>query len=163
MQSRKKLTGSDDNLKPPKPNDPVLAAALQGLISEMAYADNTRPYALVIAGPNGAGKSTLTRDVVNVADITVVDPDAIAKLLPLDSVGLRDRLVQQFLTYIRQSYVAANMNLAYETVFSDPARAKLNELQSMKDAGYRVYFEPCPMRYEPEQAPCFQAEMSLGE
>ena len=140
MQSRKKLPGTDDNPKSPQPNDPALAAALQGLIGEMAYADNTRPYALVIAGPNGAGKSTLTRDVINEVGISVVDPDQLAKVLPPDSTGLNDLMVQKLLNDYRQIYAKAGKSLAYETVFSDPIGAKLLELKSMQDAGYRIYF-----------------------
>ena len=102
MQSRKKLPGAADNPKSPPPNDPALAAALQGLIGEMAYADNARPYALVIAGPNGAGKSTLTRDVINEVGISVVDPDQLAKVLPPDPTGLNHLIVQKFLNDYRQ-------------------------------------------------------------
>jgi predicted ABC-type ATPase len=92
-----------------------------------------RPVIVVIAGPNGAGKTTFFHSHLREAGLRFVNADDIARELDVSAYeaaaladALRGELVRQ-----RESFV-------FETVFSDPAGAKLAFLKSAAAAGYNV-------------------------
>lgn len=92
-----------------------------------------RPVIVAIAGPNGAGKTTFYRGHLVPAGLRFVNADVIAHELDLDAYAaasaaeaIRCELVRQ-----RESFV-------FETVFSDPAGAKLAFLKDAAVADYNV-------------------------
>jgi predicted ABC-type ATPase len=92
-----------------------------------------RPLLVAVAGPNGAGKTTFYHSTLKWAGLALVNADNIARELHMDAyeaaraaAAVRDELVRQ-----RESFV-------FETVFSDPAGAKLAFLERAADSGYTV-------------------------
>jgi len=92
-----------------------------------------RPILVAVAGPNGAGKSTFYQAHLSPAGLRLVNADVLARELELDAYAaaraadaLRVALVQR-----RESFV-------FETVFSDPAGAKLAFLKDAASSGYTV-------------------------
>jgi predicted ABC-type ATPase len=99
----------------------------------MNLALDQRPIVVALAGPNGAGKTTFYHAHLKMAGLRLVNADTIARELNLDAYeaarvadSLRRELVKQ-----RESFV-------FETVFSDPVRAKLTFLKEAAQAGYAV-------------------------
>jgi predicted ABC-type ATPase len=92
-----------------------------------------RPIVVAIAGPNGAGKSTFYQAFLRDSGLPFVNADVLANRLSLDAyaaVTLADQ--------IREDLVAQRQSFIFETVFSDPASAKLQFLASTAKAGYSV-------------------------
>jgi predicted ABC-type ATPase len=90
-----------------------------------------RPVIVAIAGPNGAGKTTFYRAHLQPAGLRFVNADVLAGELSIDpyaAARLADSLRQELMQQ-RESFV-------FETVFSDPVRAKLALLKGAKHAGY---------------------------
>lgn len=92
-----------------------------------------RPVIVAIAGPNGAGKTTFFHPHLREVGLRFVNADDIARELDVSAYegaalaeALRCELVRQ-----RESFV-------FETVFSDPAGAKLAFLTAAAAAGYNV-------------------------
>lgn len=92
-----------------------------------------RPIIVAIAGPNGAGKSTFYYAHLRQSGLRFINADVLAHELGLDAYAaaaaadvLRKELVRE-----RESFV-------FETVFSDPAGAKLAFLNDAIEAGYAV-------------------------
>lgn len=88
---------------------------------------------VAVAGPNGAGKSTFYHAHLRHTGWRFVNADVLARELgldPYDAAKVADALRQQ-LVLQRESFV-------FETVFSDPAGAKLEFLKEAVQAGYRV-------------------------
>jgi predicted ABC-type ATPase len=88
---------------------------------------------LALAGPNGAGKTTFYYSHLQRCGLRFVNADAIAREMHIDAyaaarvaAALREQLVRQGESFI------------FETVFSDPAREKLNFLKRASAAGYSV-------------------------
>src|ERR1700722_6738707 len=94
---------------------------------------NARPIMIVIAGPNGAGKTTFFHSHLHATGLRFVNADDIARELDVSSYeaaeiadALRRELVRQ-----RESFV-------FETVFSDPAGAKVAFLNEAAASAYNV-------------------------
>jgi predicted ABC-type ATPase len=92
-----------------------------------------RPVIVAIAGPNGAGKTTFFEAFIRPAALPFVNADEIARELSLDAYA-----AAEVASRIRQELVARRESFAFETVFSDPARAKLDFLRSAVNLGYTV-------------------------
>lgn len=93
---------------------------------------------LVVAGPNGAGKTTFVETFVELFNIPVVNPDAIARALfpgsPEEAVYEAARAAD----VVRRDLVARGVSFCMETVFSDPKGAKLAFLEEARRRGYVV-------------------------
>ncbi len=86
-----------------------------------------------IAGPNGAGKSTFFGAFFRDTGLRFVNADALSRELNLDSyraAGVANA--------IRNELVARNQSFAFETVFSDTVREKVEFLKAATAAGYDV-------------------------
>jgi predicted ABC-type ATPase len=91
------------------------------------------PVIVALAGPNGAGKTTFYHAHLKAAGLRLVNTDTIARELsldPYDAARVADTVRRELLKQ-RESFV-------FETVFSDPAGAKLAFLQEAIQAGYAV-------------------------
>jgi len=94
---------------------------------------NRRPIVVAMAGPNGAGKSTFFEAHFKSSGLRLLNADALAHELDVDSyeaarmaAALRIELVKQ-----RESFI-------FETVFSDPVGDKLRFLKQTAESGYAV-------------------------
>ena len=92
-----------------------------------------KPELVLLAGPNGAGKSTFYQVNLQVTGLPFLNSDVVAKEL-----GLTDYEASRAMDELRALYIARGISFISETVFSDPAGAKLAMLQSAIDAGYNV-------------------------
>lgn len=91
------------------------------------------PALVMLAGPSGAGKSTFYRAFLERHQLPFVNADQFAGDLGLDAYeaaaiadAVRARMVEERISFIS------------ETVFSDPAGAKLDFLLSAVEAGFEV-------------------------
>ncbi len=92
-----------------------------------------RPVIVAIAGPNGAGKTTFFHSHLRPAGLRFVNADDLACELEApayEAAALADALRRELLRQ-RESFI-------FETVFSDPAGAKLAFLGEAAAAGYQV-------------------------
>ena len=92
-----------------------------------------RPVVVAIAGPNGAGKTTFYETFIRPAGLRFLNADVIASELavePYSAARLADSL--------RQELVKQRESFVFETVFSDPAGAKLDFLKNAAHEGYNV-------------------------
>jgi predicted ABC-type ATPase len=93
---------------------------------------------VVVAGPNGAGKSTFVDRFLQPLELPVVNPDAIARaLFPGASVEAAYEAAQAA-DAVRADLVARGVSFCMETVFSDPAGAKVAFLEDARQRGYVV-------------------------
>lgn len=92
-----------------------------------------RPLLVAVAGPNGAGKSTFYETHLNSSGLAFVNADVLALQLDLDAYEAADHAAQ-----LRQELVRRRESFIFETVFSDPAKAKLTFLKDAVDKGYTV-------------------------
>ncbi|HEX9290446.1 MAG TPA: zeta toxin family protein [Anaeromyxobacteraceae bacterium] len=92
-----------------------------------------RPILVAVAGPNGAGKSTFYEVFLRQAGLRYVNADDIARELQIDAYE-----AARFAEQVRQILFEAGESFVFETVFSDPAGAKLAFLASAKEKGYTV-------------------------
>ena len=92
-----------------------------------------RPVIVTVAGPNGAGKTTFCHAHLAAAGLRFVNADVIARELDLDAYAAASAAdaIRRQLCALRESFV-------FETVFSDPAGAKLDFLREAEGAGYNV-------------------------
>lgn len=91
------------------------------------------PLLIFLAGPNGAGKSTFYETYLKTFGLPFVNADRICAGLDIpdrEAAAVADALRTQMVTE-RHSFIT-------ETVFSDPAGAKLQFLRRAMDAGYLV-------------------------
>jgi predicted ABC-type ATPase len=96
------------------------------------------PELVVLAGPNGAGKSTFFELYLRQTGVRFVNADLIARALsPSDptAVGYAAAAAAEA---ERRALLAARESFCMETVFSDPAGAKLAFLKEARAAGYGV-------------------------
>jgi len=92
-----------------------------------------RPRLLFLAGPNGAGKSTFYEAFLKDSGLPFVNADRIAAAL-----GVSDSEAAAAADAARKQLLAEGVSFITETVFSDPAGAKLQFLRDAIAAGYRV-------------------------
>ncbi len=92
-----------------------------------------RPLIVAVAGPNGAGKTTFYHAHLQAAGLRFVNADVLAHELDLEAYAAADaaEAVRRILLAQRESFV-------FETVFSDPAGAKVGFLKEAAAAGYTV-------------------------
>lgn len=91
------------------------------------------PRLIFLAGPNGAGKSTFFEAYLKSSELPFVNADRIAAALDIsneEAAVAADALRAQLIAD-RDSFIT-------ETVFSDPAGAKLKLLREAVAMGYRV-------------------------
>jgi hypothetical protein len=97
-----------------------------------------RPVIVAIAGPNGAGKTTFFHSHLRDAGLRFVNADDIAHELeasPYEAAEIADAL--------RRELVRQRESFVFETVFSDPAGAKVAFLKEAATAGLSSPFRPC--------------------
>lgn len=101
------------------------------------FAD-AKPLLLVLAGPNGAGKSTFFEVYLAESGLPFVNADRLAlRISPSDPMAVAYQAAELAETERRQ-LLAEGRSFCMETVFSDPAGAKLGLLKDAQGAGYRV-------------------------
>ena len=83
-----------------------------------------RPLLVAIAGPNGAGKSTFYEAFLAPSGLRFVNADRIAAELELEAYAAAEVAAR-----IRAELVARGESFVFETVFSDPAGAKVEDLR----------------------------------
>ena len=92
-----------------------------------------KPQLVFLAGPNGAGKSTFYDAFLSTSPLPFLNADVIEARTGITSVE-----VARMLDAMRDELVAQGASFITETVFSDPAGAKLAFLKRAVDAGYDV-------------------------
>lgn len=110
--------------------------------SRKSAAPVERPRLLVVAGPNGSGKTSVTEQGLRhewFHGCLYINPDNLAR----DRFGdwnSPDAVLKaaQLADAMRENALAAGQSLAFETVFSTPA--KLDYLRRAKQAGYFIRF-----------------------
>lgn len=87
----------------------------------------------MLAGPNGAGKSTYYRTFLSSSGLPFINADElVARLhIPVEEAAT-------FADKVREEMLSAGESFITETVFSDPAGAKLDFLRKAIAAGYQV-------------------------
>jgi len=98
------------------------------------------PWLIVLAGPNGAGKSTFFDVFLRPRGFRFVNADLIARGLPVGDRADTAYRAMELAEVERRALVARGDTFVMETVFSDPAGAKLNFLRDARTRGYRVAF-----------------------
>lgn len=98
------------------------------------------PWLIVLAGPNGAGKSTFFDVFLRSRGFRFVNADLIARGLAGAEPGDVAYRAAALADIERRALVARGDTFVMETVFSDPAGAKLDFLRDARSRGYRVAF-----------------------
>lgn len=98
------------------------------------------PWLIVLAGPNGAGKSTFFDVFLRSRGFRFVNADLIARGLPGEDRADTAYRAAELAEIERRALVARGDTFVMETVFSDPAGAKLGFLREARSRGYRVAF-----------------------
>lgn len=98
------------------------------------------PWLIVIAGPNGAGKSTFFDVFLRPRGFRFVNADWIERGLPGEDRAQVAYRAAELAEIERRALVARGDTFVMETVFSDPAGAKLSFLRDARARGYRVAF-----------------------
>ncbi len=99
----------------------------------------SRPQMFLVAGVNGSGKSTFTKTIVkSFADVTVIDPDAIARSITgsfatIDAASLAAG--KRALLAVQQC-IERNQSFIVESTLSGAVYRRY--LQQAKDAGFRT-------------------------
>lgn len=99
-----------------------------------------RPWLIVLAGPNGAGKSTFFDVFLRPRGFRFVNADLIARGLPASDRADVAYRAAELAAIERRALVARGDTFVMETVFSDPAGAKLDFLRDARARGYRIAF-----------------------
>ena len=101
------------------------------------------PSLIFVAGPNGAGKSTFFAEYVEPLGLPYVNADELARRLrDADPDATRDDLDRRAFREaerLRAALLEAGVSFATETVFSDPAGAKLRFLQTARRRGFATF------------------------
>jgi len=98
------------------------------------------PWLIVLAGPNGAGKTTFFDVFLRSRGFRFVNADLIARGLPGDDRAAVAYRAAELAEIERRALVARADTFVMETVFSDPAGAKLDFLRDARSRGHRVAF-----------------------
>ena len=93
---------------------------------------------VVVAGPNGAGKTTFVETFLEPLGIRIVNPDAIARALILNSPEEAGYEAARAAEAVRADLVERRVSFCLETVFSDAKGAKLTFLKEARKRGYVV-------------------------
>jgi predicted ABC-type ATPase len=101
--------------------------------------DQNDRFLIVIAGPNGAGKSTFFETFLDPEHILFVNADLIARTIKPDDPGAIAYEAAAVAEAERKRLVAGGASFCMETVFSDPAGAKLGFLRAAQAAGYTLF------------------------
>jgi predicted ABC-type ATPase len=101
------------------------------------------PSLIFVAGPNGAGKSTFFAEYVEPLGLPYVNADELARRLwAADPDAARDDIDRRAFREaerLRAALLEAGVSFATETVFSDPAGAKLRFLQTARRRGFATF------------------------
>jgi predicted ABC-type ATPase len=102
-----------------------------------------QPVLLFLAGPNGAGKTTFFEEYLDDLGLPYVNADRIARVLrnadPTASSDDIDRRAFIEAERLRRAFVEARLSFCTETVFSDPADAKLKFLKNARARGFTIF------------------------
>ncbi len=93
---------------------------------------------VVLAGPNGAGKSTFVQKFLQPLEITLVNPDALARALFPDAPPAAAYEAARAADLVRADLIERGVSFCMETVFSDPEGAKVEFLRDAQQRGYTV-------------------------
>jgi predicted ABC-type ATPase len=114
-----------------------------GPLASLRAALSTPPVLIFLAGPNGAGKTTFFEEYLEPLALPYVNADRIARLLrtadPTVGAAAIDRRAFTEAERLRAALVDAGLSFCTETVFSDPARAKLTVLEGARRRGFAVF------------------------
>jgi predicted ABC-type ATPase len=91
------------------------------------------PRLIFLAGPNGAGKSTYYRSFLRNSGLLFVNADELTRKL-----GVPNTEAASFADGAREALLSSRESFITETVFSDPAGAKLDFLRRAIATGYDV-------------------------
>ena len=104
---------------------------------------SAQPVLIFIAGPNGAGKTTFFEEYLEPLGLPYVNADRVARALhetePTAPSEEIDRRAFTRAEKMRVAFVEARLSFCTETVFSDPANAKLRLLEQAKARGFAVF------------------------
>ncbi len=92
-----------------------------------------RPVVVALAGPNGAGKTTFFHSHLAPAGLRFVNADVLAREFAIDAYA-----AARMADALRRALLRRRESFVFETVFSDPAGAKLAFLKEAEQAGYTV-------------------------
>jgi predicted ABC-type ATPase len=102
-----------------------------------------QPVLVFLAGPNGAGKTTFFEAYLEPLGIPNVNADRIARILrdndPRAGPDVIDRRAFREAERLRRALLDARLSFSTETVFSDPAGARLRFLEKARTAGFAVF------------------------
>ena len=114
-----------------------------GPLPSLRTALQHQPVLIFLAGPNGAGKTTFFETYLEPLGLPYVNADRIARILrtaepdaPADAV---DRRAFTEAERLRAALVEARLSFCTETVFSDPAKAKLGFLEDARRRGFTTF------------------------
>lgn len=112
-------------------------------LASLRAASATQPVLIFLAGPNGAGKTTFFEEYLAPLGLPYVGADRIARILreadPTAAAGDVDRRAFEEAERLRAAFVEARVSVCTETVFSDPAGAKLKLLGDARARGFVVF------------------------
>lgn len=94
---------------------------------------------IVLAGPNGAGKSTFFDLFLRRTGLRFVNADLIARAIAPESPVEASYEAAAVADAARRALLERRESFCMETVFSDPAGAKLRFLKEARRGGYRVH------------------------
>lgn len=102
-----------------------------------------QPVLIFLAGPNGAGKTTFFEEYLDRLGLPFVNADRIAQdLRSADPTASSDDIDRRAFTEaerLRAAFVEARLSFCTETVFSDPAGAKLRFLEEARTRGCTIF------------------------
>src|SRR5215813_903189 len=126
----------------PAPGRPGVSMSVPPFASLRATAADERPVLVVLAGSNGAGKSTFFAEHLHGLGLLFVNADHIARMLadaePRLSTRALDRRAFEEAERLRADLIDLRFGFCTETVFSDPAGAKLDFMERARSAGFEV-------------------------
>ncbi|MBI4638742.1 MAG: zeta toxin family protein [Candidatus Rokubacteria bacterium] len=103
----------------------------------------TQPVLIFLAGPNGSGKTTFFEEYLDRLGLPYVNADRIARALhKVDPTALSDDIDRRAFgeaERLRSALLEARLSFCTETVFSDPASAKLRFLEEARSRGFAVF------------------------
>lgn len=103
----------------------------------------TQPVLIFLAGPNGAGKTTFFTAYLEQFGMPNVNADRIARVLreadPHAASDVIDRRAFREAERLRSALLEARLSFCTETVFSDPAGARLRFLEKARSHGLAVF------------------------
>ena len=107
-----------------------------------AAAADERPVLIVLAGPNGAGKSTFFAEYLHSLGLLFVNADHIGRMIrhaePRLAPAQLDRRAFEEAERLRADLIDLRFGFCTETVFSDPAGAKLDFIERARAGGFVV-------------------------